>query len=176
MEAHQYKIRKQKELEESTNPYWSSYDLELKNACVKPVTRKEAEKIILEYEWLKCMPSIVFHCFGLFFKSKIDNTELCGGVVVFSNEYSDNTTNWDKYGYNGKMILLSRGVCLHWTPKNSNSKLIMAAIKLLPAKYEIVTCTIDPAAGEVGTIYQACNFYYVGVMRKQATRFGVRIV
>jgi len=38
-------------------------------------------------------------------------------------------------------------------------------MKLLPEKYEIVTSTTDHAAGEVGTIYQACNFYYVGSMR-----------
>ena len=37
----------------------------------------------------------------------------------------------------------------------------------MPEKYEIVTATIDPLAGEYGTIYQACNFYYVGSMREK---------
>jgi hypothetical protein len=81
------------------------------------------------------------------------------------------------------MLLLSRGVCLHWTPKNTGSKLIMSSIKLLPEKYEVITCTTDHLAGEVGTIYQACNFYYVGSMRdsnpnvksKDKDRFGVII-
>jgi len=36
---------------------------------------------------------------------------------------------------------------------------------LLPKKYEVVTATTDHAAGEIGTIYQACGFSYVGSMR-----------
>jgi hypothetical protein len=36
---------------------------------------------------------------------------------------------------------------------------------MLPSKYEVVTATCDPAAGEIGTIYQACGFHYVGSMR-----------
>jgi hypothetical protein len=38
-------------------------------------------------------------------------------------------------------------------------------MKMLPEKYEVITSTIDEAAGEFGTIYQACGFYYVGSMR-----------
>lgn len=37
---------------------------------------------------------------------------------------------------------------------------------------EIITCTVDHLAGEVGTIYQACNFDYVGAMRKGKERIG----
>jgi hypothetical protein len=40
-------------------------------------------------------------------------------------------------------------------------------MRLLPARYEVVTATCDPAAGEVGTIYQACGFSYVGSMRDE---------
>ena len=36
---------------------------------------------------------------------------------------------------------------------------------MLPKKYKVITATVDDLAGEVGTIYQACNFYYVGSMR-----------
>ena len=38
-------------------------------------------------------------------------------------------------------------------------------MKLLPEKYKVVTCTVDDMAGEIGTIYQACGFDYVGSMR-----------
>lgn len=41
----------------------------------------------------------------------------------------------------------------------------MSAIKMLPEKYQVITATTDHLAGEIGTIYQACNFYYVGSMR-----------
>jgi hypothetical protein len=36
---------------------------------------------------------------------------------------------------------------------------------LLPERFEVVTATVDANAGEVGVIYQACGFDYVGVMR-----------
>jgi len=175
--AHQYKVRIQKAQEESKNPYWLNVDLDLKKAIVKPVNRELAKKIIEEYEWLGCMPAIATHMFGIFFG------DICGGVVVFGPEYSENLGVWDKYGFTGKMMLLNRGVCLHWTPKNTGSKLIMQSIKMLPKQYEVITCTTDHLAGEVGTIYQACNFYYVGSMResnpnikgKAKERFGVII-
>lgn len=169
--AWQYLKRVEKYNEEKENPYWEGLDLDLKKAEVRPVNRSLAKEIIEEYEWLGCMPAISKYYYGIFFE------DVCGGVVVFGTEYSENTGVWDKYGYTGKMILLSRGVCLHWTPKNTNSKLIMSAIKMLPEQYEIVTATIDPLAGEFGTIYQACNFHYVGSMRekdgKERPRIGI---
>jgi hypothetical protein len=165
--AWQYKVRLEKSVSELKNPYWEGVSLSVKDATVKPVDVSFAKKYIVEYEWLACMPAIVRFCFGIFFD------EVCGGVVVFGDEYSENTGVWDKYGYTGKMLLLARGVCLHWTPKNTNSKLIMSAIKQLPNKYEVITATTDNLAGEIGTIYQACNFHYVGSMRKNKVREGM---
>ena len=56
-------------------------------------------------------------------------------------------------------------------------------MKMLPDKYKVVTATIDELAGEIGTIYQACNFVYIGSMREnnpnvknsKGSRFGVII-
>ena len=48
----------------------------------------------------------------------------------------------------------------------------MEAIRQLPPQYEVVTCTVDALAGEVGTIYQSSNFLYVGVMRNHKERTG----
>jgi hypothetical protein len=159
--AWQYLVRQQKAKEEmAKNPYWLDINLSLKDAVVKPIDRTLAKKIIEEYEWLGCMPAVSQFYFGIFFD------DICGGVVVFGTEYVENRGSWDSYGYTGKIILLSRGVCLHWTPKNTNSKLVMGAIKMLPEKYEVITATVDRKAGEFGTIYQACNFHYVGAMRK----------
>ncbi len=159
--AWQYLMRKEKEKEETAeNQYWKDLNLSLRDAVIKPIDRALAKKMIEEYEWLGCMPAVSQYYFGIFFD------DVCGGVVVFGTEYVENRGSWDKYGYTGKIILLSRGVCLHWTPKNTNSKLIMSAIKMLPEKYEVVTATVDRKAGEFGTIYQACNFHYVGAMRK----------
>lgn len=168
--AHQYIRRVEKEVEEKENPYWENLDFDLKNVIIKPVSLSYAKEIIEEYEYLGCIAAVNWFQYGIFFKDNEDGEEICGGVVIYGQEYVENRGVWDKYGYTGKIILLNRGVCLHWTPKNTNSKLIMESMKQLPKKYEIITCTIDPDAGEIGTIYQACNFHYVGAMRKNKKR------
>ena len=56
-------------------------------------------------------------------------------------------------------------------------------MKMLPEQYKIVTATVDDHAGEIGTIYQACNFDYIGSMREnnpkvnsqKNDRFGVNV-
>ena len=175
-EAWQYKMRQSYADEEKEDRYWEGYDLTIKNSIVREITLSEAKAVIDKYEWLGCMPVCVRHCYGLFFPSLTKPDDwLLGGVTVFSQEYAENQGVWDKYGYTGKIILLARGVNLHFCPKNANSHLIMESIKLLPDKYRVVTCTVDNLAGEVGTIYQACNFDYVGVMRKGKERTGFLI-
>jgi hypothetical protein len=172
--AHQYNRRIEKEVEEQHNQYWNDLDLSLQNALIKPVSLSYAKEIIEEYEYLGCIAAVNWFQFGIFFKDPFGN-DVCGGVVIFGQEYAENSGVWDKYDYTGKIILLNRGVCLHWTPKNTNSHLIMEAIKQLPKKYEVITATTDPDAGEIGTIYQACNWHYVGAMRKNKTRLNVII-
>jgi hypothetical protein len=160
--AHQKIIRDKKSETDKQNlfgAYWENINTDLKKAEVRKISLLSAKNMVEEYEWLGCMPAITWYCYGIYFEGH------CGGVVVFSPEYIENLGRWDKYHYTGKIILLSRGVCLHWTPINTNSKLIMTAIKMLPKKYKVITATTDHLAGEIGTIYQACNFYYVGSMR-----------
>jgi len=168
-QAHQYNKRLEAEENEKDNPYWRLLDLDLKNATVRPIDLTEAKYLIEKYEYLGCVAAVNWYQFGLFFKD-LSGKEVIGGAVIFGPEYAENSGVYDKYGYTGKLILLSRGVCLHWCPKNSNSFLVMNAINQLPDKYEVVTATADPDAGEIGTIYQACNWSYVGQMRKNKTR------
>jgi len=172
--AHQRIIREERERnaasEDLFGAYWKNINTDISNAQIKEIDRATCQKIILEYEWLGCMPAVVWHMYGIFFDGH------CAGVVCYGPEYSENLgklcrerglagADWSKYGFEGKMILLSRGACVHWAHPHCGSKLICGSMKLLPEKYEIVTSTTDHAAGEVGTIYQACNFYYVGSMR-----------
>ena len=153
--AHQRLVREEKAKTEPT----PDVDLSPTNAVVKPITRERAKKIILEYEWLGCMPAIGKYFFGLFFGEHL------AGVTVFGTEYSENLGCWDKYGFTGKMILLARGACVHWAPKFAGSMLIRKSIDLLPKEIEVVTATVDELAGEIGTIYQACGFHYIGCTR-----------
>ena len=172
--AHQYIRRVEKQKEEEHIGYWKDIDLSLENAIVEPVDLSFAKRYIEDYEYLGCIAAVNWFQYGIFFKDSKGDV-YCGGVVIFGQEYAENRGVWDKYHYTSKIILLNRGVCLHWTPKNTNSYLIMEAIKLLPKKYQVITATVDFDAGEIGTIYQACNWYYVGAMRKNKSRLNVMI-
>jgi len=173
--AHQRKIRdgaaSANGRDDLFGAWWESVDTSIDRAEIREVDTATCKRIILEYEWLGCMPAVVWHMYGIFFEGN------CAGVVCYGPEYSENLgkqareqgrkcADWSKYGYEGKMILLSRGACVHWAHPHSASKLIRGSMKLLPRKYEVITATTDHAAGEIGTIYQACGFHYVGSMRE----------
>lgn len=46
-------------------------------------------------------------------------------------------------------------------------------MRMLPEKYKVITATVDNTANEVGTIYQACGFDYVGQMSKGGNRASI---
>lgn len=126
---------------------------------VPETNKQECEKIkkfIEKYEWLGNMPNRPTHRFIAKYGDKL------GGVVImatpnsFSKLLGDNTDKLEK--------LISRGACASWTPKNLASSLIMWSIKWMVknTSFRIFTAYSDPEAKELGTIYQACNFYYLG--------------
>jgi len=174
LKAHQRLIREKKAKDAASDnmfgAWWTDINKDISNGIVRKIDRKTCERIILEYEWLGCMPAVVWFMFGIYFDGN------CAGVVCYGPEYSENLgkqareqgrkcADWSKYGFEGKMILLSRGACVHWAHPHSGSKLIRRSMKMLPEVYKVVTATTDEAAGEIGTIYQACGFHYVGSMR-----------
>jgi len=180
--AHQYRIRLEKEIDEKEKINFDYTKVSLKNCVVKPITRFICEKIINEYEWLGYLPKYTKYYFGIYFK--VGDDEVLGGVVAYQPEYGDNIGVWDKYGYSGKIIQLSRGVCLWWTPKNTASFMISKTLNWLKynTEYEIVSATVDPNAGEIGTIYQSLGWHYVGCMDgnmknngKEIIRYGYKI-
>ena len=71
--------------------------------------------------------------------------------------------------------LISRGACVSWSPKNLASKLISFAIKWMVAntQYRLFTAYSDSEARELGTIYQACNFYYLGKKSGSGYQFKI---
>ena len=153
-QAHQRTVREERATTDAGDnlfgAWWEGLDMDIAKAEVRPVSYRTARYIIEDYEWMGCMAACTSHSFGIFFDGA------CGGVVCFGPEYSENLgvvareqgrkcADWSKYGYEGKLIT--------------------SAIKMLPPQYKVITATVDDLAGEVGTIYQACNFHYVGSMR-----------
>jgi hypothetical protein len=69
--------------------------------------------------------------------------------------------------------LISRGACISWSPKNLASSFLMWTIQWMVKNtpYRLFTAYSDPTAKEIGTIYQACNFYYLGKKSGTTTRY-----
>jgi len=165
--AHQYKIRlkKAREPQHSLFPIdYSKIDMDLSKTTTELIDYRTAEKIILEYEWLKSMPHAgsIQVCYGIFFGN------FCGGVLVFGYATTP-LRNFPQFNFRGEVFVLHRGACCWWTPRNTASYFITQSLKLLKKDYleiKIITATVDPVAGEMGTIYQSLGWYYVGIINK----------
>jgi len=161
--AWQYKIREDKKkdwLESGKYRFWENLDLSLKNARVKEVDRKTAEKIILEYEWLGDM-AVTNKFYGIFFGN------YCGGVICLSVKQGGGcgTALPIQLKTNPKkMVYFARGACPFWTPKGTASKLLSYTLKLLEKsnEYDLAIAYSDTDAGEYGTVYQASNWICLG--------------
>lgn len=119
-------------------------------------TATEINLFIERHEWLGKMSNYPTHYFVTRYKG------ILAGVVIMDmpNAFSK------LLGVKTKKIerLISRGACISWSPKNLASSLIMFAIKWMVKNthYRLFCAYSDPEAKELGTIYQACNFIYLG--------------
>jgi hypothetical protein len=119
---------------------------------------KEIIEFIERYEWLGKMPIWITHRFVAREKS----TKIISCVVImatpnsFSNVLGEENKNKEK--------LIARGASISWSPKNLGSWMIMKSIKWMVenTEFRFFSAYSDPEAKELGTIYQACNFYYLG--------------
>jgi hypothetical protein len=137
-------------------------DLDVKRAQVRRVGRHLAEQIILKYEWLGTMSSTSHH-YGIFYGS------YCAGVCCVAVGSGSAGSNVHKmFGLDRRQVaMLARGACVHWAPTGSNSKLVSWTCRLLSRETaaRVVIAYSDTDAGEIGTIYQACNWTYIGRTR-----------
>lgn len=148
---------------------------DLKNAFVRALSTEHAREIILRYEWLRTMGSATAACYGLFSGRKaaevqglpdycnVDGEELVG-VACFG--WSGGLLARDICGqtYRDKAVCLQRGACVHWAHPHSASFLISHACKAAHREHgwQIFYAYADESAGEIGTVYQACNWVYIG--------------
>jgi len=133
--------------------------LDVKRAVVRPVSRKLAEQVILKYEWLGTMAQTGIH-YGLFFGN------YCAGVTCVAAGAATGGVNAHRlFGVRREELgTLARGACVHWAPPGANSKLVAWTCKLLSKQsgVRVLVAYADTDAGEIGTIYQACNWTYIG--------------
>jgi len=165
--CHQRKIRNEKASKPLPDEHHrraaaSSYD----NAVVCEITRDEAKSVILDYEWLGNMGTSQYFV-GLFFGWYLAGVACFGSTAgsqvpqsICGTEHAD------------KVVTLVRGACVHWADRTigehtgaAASYLINRACDLLAKKTparNIFVAYSDVEAGEIGTVYQAANWLYVG--------------
>lgn len=134
-------------------------DLDLAKAIVRPISRRLAEQVILRYEWLGTLPNVRAY-YGLFF-----GPYLAGATAIAVGNGTAGMMTARHYGVTQQeLATLVRGACVHWAPPGSNSKLVAWSTRLLAREHpaKIVIAYADTEAGEIGTIYQACGWTYIG--------------
>jgi hypothetical protein len=118
--------------------------------------RQNLKRFIERHEWLGTLSQYTTHWFACYHKDIIAGVILFNMPNAFSKTLGDNTKELER--------LISRGACISWSPKNLASSFLMWSIKWMVnnTQYRLFTAYSDPTAKELGTIYQACNFYYMG--------------
>lgn len=159
----QREVREQKEQQDTTK-FAQNLDLSPEKAEVKVITKDEAKELILAYEWLGSLPAGAFLYVGLF----LDGV-LSGAEVFTETKAGSYYSLW-----NEKAVCLARGCAAYWCPKWASSFLISRALKIIEAYYNqeprYVIAYSDWESGEIGTVYQACNWYYIRQKRKREWR------
>lgn len=186
-----FKFGKQKNTEVITSPHedydkeWCyQYDIRLRNRkkdlSVVNMTEDEAKELTIDdfefylstskdehdemtqfikrHEWMGTISQFTTHWFACRCKK---NGALAGVILMnqpnaFSKLMGEDTPQLER--------LISRGACISWSPKCLASKFLMWCIRWMVdnTQYRLFTAYSDTEAKELGTIYQACNFYYLG--------------
>lgn len=151
--------------------YFSYVDKEDKKQCA------EIKQFIQDHEWLGNIPNRPTHRFT----ARTKNHNILAGVIImatpnaFSHLLHKDKVNWDLVGMQACDLekLVSRGACISWSPKNLASWLIMQSIKWMSINttFRLFTAYSDPEAKELGTVYQACNWIYLGKGSGTITRY-----
>lgn len=156
MKAHQRIIREKKQTTDAGGMFGYP-NADIKTAVCKEITFEQAKTIILEYEWLGSMGTTQYH-YGIFFEGVLAGA-ICFGYFQRVGGYGMYVG--EKYGKQG--VQLSRGACAWWAHEHSASKLIAYGLREMRKKgYKFCIAFCDPEAGEIGTVYQATNWQYLG--------------
>lgn len=127
--------------------------------------RKEMKEFIERHEWLGNLTQFTTHWYGAYYGDILAGVILYSMPNAFSKILGEDTRDLER--------LISRGACISWSPKNLASALLMWSIRHMVAntQYRLFTAYSDPSANELGTIYQACSFYYMGQSSGTTVRY-----
>lgn len=118
--------------------------------------RMECIEFIKRHEWLGTLSQYTTQWFAARYKGKLAGVLLFNMPNAFSKVVGDKTKDLER--------LISRGACISWSPKTLASSFMMWCIRWMVdnTQYRVFSAYSDPSAKELGTVYQACSFYYIG--------------
>lgn len=138
-----------------------------------PELKSEMRRFIVRHEWLGTTTFSTSHWYAAWHDIEwfgVKRPVLAGVILMsmpnmFSKMLGDGTEELER--------LISRGACISWSPKNLASSFMMWSMKHMvqTTPYRLFTAYSDPAAKELGTIYQALGFYYLGQKFGTQTRY-----
>jgi len=156
--AHQRIIREQEaDAPSLLGNWWDDVDTSLSAASVREITSQKAAEVILRYEWLGTMPQAITRCFGFY------HEDVLAGACVFAEKPGANLQSDKTSQVPSDALYLARGACVHWAHEHAASWFISRVGKILSPC--VILAYSDPAAGEVGTIYQALGWTYLGASK-----------
>jgi len=133
----------------------------------KLIVYSEVKSFIERHEWLGKMSLYPTHIFTARYNGVLAGVVVMDMPNAFSKMLGEKTRKIER--------LISRGACISWSPKNLASSLVTFAIRWMVknTQYRLFVAYSDSEAKELGTIYQACNFYYLN--KKSGASFQYKI-
>ena len=125
---------------------------------VEAIPAAEARPFILRYEWLGTMGRS-----AAIYGARDSGGELAA-VACFGWPASPQSRDICGQGYRDQAVCLERGACSSWAHPHAGSWFISRAVREASRDHGwvIFYAYSDEEAGEIGTIYQACNWIYLG--------------
>lgn len=116
----------------------------------------EVKAFIERHEWLGTVPNRPTHRFVAAYDGRFAGVLIMAVPNQFSKLLGDDTAKIEK--------LVARGASISWAPKNLGSWLIMRSVNWMVehTEFRLFCAYSDPEARELGTVYQACNWFYLG--------------
>lgn len=128
---------------------------------LEPVS-EEIKSFLITYEWLKSIGVPSKWCFTMRLKGHLAGVQILNEPTSYSKILGPDTMKYE--------CLVQRGCTISWAHEHLGSNLLMKSIDWMVKNTDkrLFIGYADPQAGEVGIIYQACNFMYLG------NNFGVK--
>jgi hypothetical protein len=133
----------------------------VKQLLVKPISQADAAKIVRSCHYSKSVTQNSQLHFGVFLDGK------CGGAMQFGPSLDKrkiqglvSDTGWNSF------LELNRMAFADWLPKNSESRAISVALRMIKKNYPHIEWVISFADGTQcgdGTIYRASGFCLTGI-------------